>query len=43
MVCILMYPGFYQPASAVFSTIMDIGYDEDYDILVQPYFPSNSR
>jgi LacI family transcriptional regulator len=22
---------------------MDIGYDEDYDILVQPYFPSNSR
>ncbi len=43
MVCILMYPGFYQPASAIFSTIMDIGYDEDYDILVQPYFPSNSR
>jgi LacI family transcriptional regulator len=43
MVCILMYPGFYQPASAVFSTIMDIGHDEDYDILVQPYFPGNSR
>lgn len=43
MVCILMYPGFYQPASEVLSRIMDVGYEENYDILIQPYFPSHSR
>lgn len=43
MICILLYPGFYQPASQILSTIMDITYDEYYDILIQPYFPSNKR
>lgn len=43
MICILMYPGFYQPGSEVFSRIMDVGYDEDYDILIQPYFPPHAR
>jgi LacI family transcriptional regulator len=43
MICILLYPGFYQPASQILSTIMDITHDEDYDILIQPYFPSNKR
>ncbi len=43
MICILMYPGFYQPASALFSHLMDIGYDEGYDILIQPYYPNRSR
>lgn len=38
--CILMYPGFFQPASAVLSRILDLGYDEDYDILIQPYYPA---
>jgi LacI family transcriptional regulator len=43
MVCILMYPGYDQPAAALLPRIMDIGYDENYDILVQPYFPALSR
>jgi LacI family transcriptional regulator len=43
MICLLMYPGFYQPASELLSRIMDIGYEENYDILIQPYFPPHSR
>ncbi|HEX2980376.1 MAG TPA: LacI family DNA-binding transcriptional regulator [Anaerolineaceae bacterium] len=41
MVCILMYPGFYQPASAILTRVMDITIEEDYDILIRPYFPGN--
>jgi LacI family transcriptional regulator len=41
--CILMYPGFYQATSAVLSRIMDIGYEENYDILIQPYFAAHTR
>jgi LacI family transcriptional regulator len=43
MICILMYPGFYQPASAILNITMDISYEENYDILIQPYFPSHAR
>ena len=43
MICILMYPGFYQQASEMLTRIMDIGYEEDYDILIQPYFPPHAR
>lgn len=43
MICILMYPGFYQPASELLNRIMDIGYEENYDILIQPYFPPHAR
>lgn len=43
MICILMYPGLLQPASAILSRIMDIGYEENYDILIQPYFPTHAR
>jgi len=43
MLGILMYPGYSQATSAVLSRIMDIGYEENYDILIQPYFPSHSR
>ena len=43
MICILLYPGFHQEASQILSTVMDITHDEDYDILIQPYFPSNKR
>lgn len=43
MICILMYPGFYQPASELLTRIMDIGYEENYDILIQPYFPPHAR
>ena len=42
MICILLHEaGFYQ--SAVLSKVMDIGYQHDYDILIQSYFPSHSR
>jgi len=43
MICILMYPGFSQPASEMLARIMDIGYEENYDILIQPYFPPHAR
>ncbi len=42
-ICILMYPGLLQPASGILSLIMDIGYEENYDILFQPYFPTHAR
>ena len=41
ILCILMYPGFYQPASEILSRIMDVGYEENYDVLIQPYTPSH--
>jgi LacI family transcriptional regulator len=43
MLGILMYPGYSQATSAVLSRIMDIGYEENYDILIQPYFPAHAR
>ncbi|MBI4928608.1 MAG: LacI family DNA-binding transcriptional regulator, partial [Anaerolineae bacterium] len=43
MICILMYPGLLQPASEILPRIMDIGYEENYDILIQPYFPTHAR
>ncbi len=42
MICILLHEaGFYQ--SAVLSKVMDVGYQHDYDILIQSYFPSHTR
>jgi len=42
MICILLHEaGFYQ--SEVLSKVMDIGYQHDYDILIQSYFPSHTR
>ena len=42
VICILLHEaGFYQ--SAVLSKVMDIGYQLDYDILIQSYFPSHDR
>ena len=38
--CILMYAGFFQPASAVLSRILDLGYEETYDIFIQPFYPT---
>jgi LacI family transcriptional regulator len=43
MVCILMYPGFHQSASAILNRILDMTYEEEYDILIQPYFPGHKR
>lgn len=42
VICMLLHEaGFYQ--SAVLSKVMDIGYQVDYDILIQSYFPSHER
>jgi LacI family transcriptional regulator len=42
VICILLHEaGFYQ--SAVLSKVMDIGYQLDYDILIQSYYPSHDR
>lgn len=42
MICILLHEaGFSQ--SAVLSKVMDIGYQNDYDILIQTYYPSHNR
>ncbi len=43
MVCILLYPGFDPPAAGLLPRVLDIGYDENYDILFQSYFPALSR
>lgn len=40
MIGILTYPGYYQAASGALPKIMDIGYQEGYDILFEPYYPS---
>ncbi len=42
MICVLLHEaGFYQ--AQVLSKVMDIGYQHDYDILIQTYYPSHSR
>ncbi len=42
MICVLLHEaGFYQ--SAVLSKVLDVGYQHDYDILIQTYFPSHNR
>jgi LacI family transcriptional regulator len=43
MICLLMYPGFYHQGSEMLTRIMDIGYEVNYDIFIQPYFPLHSR
>ena len=43
MICILMYPGFLPTDSPMLAHIMAIGYAENYDILVQPYYPSHTK
>jgi LacI family transcriptional regulator len=43
MICLLMYPGYSHQGSGLLTRIMDIGYEENYDILIQPYFPLHSR
>jgi LacI family transcriptional regulator len=38
--CILVYPGFSQPASALLTHLLDLAYEENYDLLLQTYFPT---
>ena len=39
-VCILVYPGFSQPASALLTRLLDLTYEENYDLLLQTYYPT---
>ena len=42
MICVLLHEaGCYQ--AQVLSKVMDIGYQHDYDILIQSYYPSHNR
>lgn len=42
MICILLHEaGFFQ--ASILSKVLDIGYQHDYDILIQSYFPSHNR
>ena len=43
MVCVLLYPGFQESASGILSRILDLTYEEDYDILIQPFFPTHKH
>ena len=39
-VCVLVYPGFSQPASALLTRLLDLVYEENYDLLLQTYYPT---
>lgn len=42
VICILLHSaGFYQ--SAVLSKVLEIGYEQNYDILIQNYYPSHAK
>ena len=41
-ICVLLYPGFYQPASTLFSRLLEIGYDSNNQIFLQTYYPNRS-
>lgn len=38
--CVLVYPGFSQPASALLTRLLDLAYEESYDLLLQTYYPT---
>jgi LacI family transcriptional regulator len=43
MLCVLIHPEFNQPAAELLTRFMDIGYEENYDILIQPYDPPHAQ
>lgn len=42
-ICLLIYPGFMQPASALLTRLLDLTYEENYDLMLQTYYPSFPR
>lgn len=42
-VCILIYPGFTQPTSTVLNRLLDLTYEENYDLFLQTYYPPFPR
>ena len=41
--CIIMYPGFYNSSPTFLSRLLDLGYEENYEILIQNYYPNRSK
>jgi len=42
MLCILTDPSFFPPASSLFNIAQDPAAEAEYDILIQPYFPTRA-
>lgn len=42
-ICVLMYPGFYGSSSTFLSRLLDLGYEENYEILFQNYYPNRPK
>ena len=42
-VCILIYPGFMQPTSTVLTRLLDLTFEENYDLFLQTYYPPFPR
>ncbi len=38
-----MYPGFYNSSPTFLSRLLDLGYEENYEILIQNYYPNRSK
>jgi LacI family transcriptional regulator len=41
--CVIMYPGFYNSSPTFLSRLLDLGYEENYEILIQNYYPNRSK
>jgi LacI family transcriptional regulator len=41
--CVVMYPGFYNSSPNFLSRLLDLGYEENYEILIQNYYPNRSK
>jgi LacI family transcriptional regulator len=41
--CIIMYPGFYNSSPSFLSRLLDLGYEQNYEILIQNYYPNRSK
>lgn len=39
-VCLLVYPGFLQPTSALLTPLLNLAYEENYDLHLQIYYPT---
>jgi len=41
--CVIMYPGFYTSSSTFLSRLLDLGYQENYEIVIQNYYPNRPK
>lgn len=42
-ICLLLYPGFYQSTSTLLPKILDLGDEENYEIVIELYYPTLSQ